>query len=134
MAQTTGITITGVSGRMGQMLVREVAGHAGTHLVGAVERAGHDWIGQDLGVAMGGTANGIIVTGDATAAMADADAVIDFTAPAATLAFAQAAAETSAPVVACVAIRPAPGLPLRAIWAMAANDSTRFSTSTRIPR
>jgi len=93
MTQTTGITITGVSGRMGQMLVQAVAAHEATHLAGAAERAGHDWIGQDLGLVMGGTASGIIVTDDAAQAMSGAQAVIDFTAPAATIAFAQAAAE-----------------------------------------
>lgn len=93
MAQTTGITITGVSGRMGQMLVREVAAREDTHLAGAVERAGHDWIGRDLGEAMGGAPSGVIVTDDAKAAIRAAHAVIDFTAPQATLGFAQAAAE-----------------------------------------
>lgn len=93
MTQTTGIAITGVSGRMGQMLVRQVAENTATHLAGAVERAGHDWVGRDLGVAMGGAANGVIVTDDAAKAMTDAQAVIDFTAPAATLAFAAAAAD-----------------------------------------
>lgn len=93
MAQTTGITITGVSGRMGQMLVREVAAREDTHLAGAVERAGHDWIGRDLGEAMGGAPSGVIVTDDAKAAILAAQAVIDFTAPQATLGFAQAAAE-----------------------------------------
>jgi 4-hydroxy-tetrahydrodipicolinate reductase len=93
MTQTTAITVTGVSGRMGQMLVREVAAHPQTRLVGAVERAGHEWIGQDLGLAMGGVANGVTVTDDPVVAMADAGAVIDFTAPAATLAVAAAAAE-----------------------------------------
>ncbi|KIN74757.1 4-hydroxy-tetrahydrodipicolinate reductase [Sulfitobacter guttiformis] len=93
MTQTAGITITGVSGRMGQMLVQQVAEHAQTLLVGAVERSGHDWVGQDLGVAMGGPANGVIVTDDAAQAMRDAQAVIDFTAPAATLGFAAMAAE-----------------------------------------
>jgi 4-hydroxy-tetrahydrodipicolinate reductase len=93
MADTTGIAITGVSGRMGQMLAREVAAHAQMHLCGALERSGHAWIGQDLGVALGGAPSGIIVTDDAARAMADAGAVIDFTAPAATLAFAAAAAD-----------------------------------------
>jgi 4-hydroxy-tetrahydrodipicolinate reductase len=93
MTQTTGIAITGVSGRMGQMLAREVTAHPGMHLAGGVERAGHDWIGQDLGAAMGGAPNGVIVTADAAKGFADAQAVIDFTAPAATLAFAVAAAE-----------------------------------------
>ncbi|MEH6832002.1 4-hydroxy-tetrahydrodipicolinate reductase [Sulfitobacter sp.] len=93
MTQTTGITITGVSGRMGQMLVQQVTSHEMTHLAGAVERSGHDWVGQDLGVAMGGTATGVVVTDDAAAAMKDAQAVIDFTAPVATIDFAKAAAE-----------------------------------------
>ena len=93
MAQTTGITITGVSGRMGQMLVREVAMRADTHLFGAVERSGHDWIGKDLGEAMGGASNGVMVTDDADAAIAGADAVIDFTAPQATLATGMSAEE-----------------------------------------
>lgn len=93
MTQTTGITITGVSGRMGQMLVGAVGAHAQTHLAGALERAGHAWIGQDLGLAMGGAANGIIVSDNADAAMVHAQAVIDFTAPAATLVFADAAAK-----------------------------------------
>ena len=93
MTQTTGITITGVSGRMGQMLVREVGLNAHMHLAGAVERAGHDWVGQDIGVAMVGVAVGVIVTDDAAVAMRDAQAVIDFTAPMATIGFAQAAAE-----------------------------------------
>ncbi len=92
MADTTGITVTGASGRMGQMLIGEVQANPATHLAGAVEREGHDWIGQDLGTAMGGAALGITVTDDAGAAIAAADAVIDFTAPTATIAFAALAA------------------------------------------
>jgi len=92
MTQTTGIAITGVSGRMGQMLVREVLAHDGMHMAGAVERAGHDWIGRDLGEAMGGAATGVIVTDNAAEGFAQAQAVIDFTAPMATIEFAAAAA------------------------------------------
>lgn len=93
MSDSTRIVITGVSGRMGQMLVQEVASNPQTQLVGAVERAGHDWIGRDLGVAMGGADSCVIVTSDAGAAFAKADAVIDFTAPEATIKFAAAAAQ-----------------------------------------
>ncbi|MEP1766989.1 MAG: 4-hydroxy-tetrahydrodipicolinate reductase [Sulfitobacter sp.] len=92
MTQTIGIAITGVSGRMGQMLVREVNAHEQMHMAGAVERAGHDWVGQDLGLAMGGAATGVMVTDDAEAGFAQAQAVIDFTAPRATIGFAAAAA------------------------------------------
>ncbi|MEO1076697.1 MAG: 4-hydroxy-tetrahydrodipicolinate reductase, partial [Bacteroidota bacterium] len=62
-------------------------------LVGVVERAGHDWIGQDVGEAMGGQALGVTVTDDPLEAFAQAQAVIDFTAPEATLEFAALAAQ-----------------------------------------
>ena len=93
MSDTPGIVITGASGRMGQMLIGQVSASDRVHLAGAVECAGHAWVGQDIGVAMGGTAVGVIVTDNAAEAMQDAQAVIDFTAPEATLAFAKIAAD-----------------------------------------
>ena len=62
-------------------------------LVGAVQRVGHSWIGQDVGVAMGGPELGVIVTSDASEAFSKAQAVIDFTTPAGTLEFATLAAQ-----------------------------------------
>ncbi|MCV2866681.1 4-hydroxy-tetrahydrodipicolinate reductase [Defluviimonas sp. WL0075] len=91
-----GIVITGASGRMGQMLVKLVAASDKARLVGAVERAGHPWIGQDIGTAMGGAALGVTVTDDALDAFAKAQAVIDFTAPAASVEFAALAAQARA--------------------------------------
>lgn len=88
-----GIVITGISGRMGQMLARTVAASGKARLVGAVERAGHDWVGKDLGLCMGGAENGVIVTDDALVAFSKAQAVIDFTAPSATVEFAALAAQ-----------------------------------------
>ena len=96
MAESVGVVVTGVSGRMGQMLVREIAKHERLHLAGALERTGHDWIGSDLGEAMGGTATGVVVSDDPLEAFARAQAVIDFTAPAATVAFAELAAQARA--------------------------------------
>ena len=96
MTETTGVAVTGVSGRMGQMLVREVAGHDKTTLVGAIEQPGHAWVGQDLGVAMGGAETGVIVTDDPLEAIVKAQAIIDFTAPAASLEFAALAAQARA--------------------------------------
>ena len=93
MSDTPGIVITGASGRMGQMLIGQVSASDRVHLAGAVERAGHAWVGQDIGVAMGGTAVGVIVTDNAAEAMQGAQAVIDFTAPEATIAFAKIAAD-----------------------------------------
>jgi 4-hydroxy-tetrahydrodipicolinate reductase len=78
---------------MGQMLIAQVVASEKMTLAGALERPGHPWLGQDVGQAMGAAALGISVTDDAAAAFASADAVIDFTAPAATVAFSAIAAE-----------------------------------------
>ena len=93
MADLPGIVITGASGRMGQMLIQTVTASEKARLVGCIERPGHAWIGRDVGEAMGGAALGVIVTDDPLAAFARAQAVIDFTAPAATVAFAALAAQ-----------------------------------------
>lgn len=96
MSETPGIVVNGASGRMGRMLVKLVSENPACRLVGALERPGHDWIGQDIGTAMGGAALGVAVTDDPLEAMAKAQAVIDFTAPAATVPLAEIAAQARA--------------------------------------
>lgn len=96
MSHIPGIVITGASGRMGQMLIKTVLDSDKVNLVGAVERTGHQWIGRDVGEAMGGQPVGVIATDDALEAFSKAQAVIDFTAPAATLEFAALAAQARA--------------------------------------
>lgn len=96
MTETPGIVITGASGRMGQMLINSVVASDKCRLVGALERPGHDWVGQDAGVAMGGAPIGVAVTDDPVEVFAKAQAVLDFTAPAATVAFAELAAQARA--------------------------------------
>jgi len=91
-----GIAVTGASGRMGRMLIAQILQSDRMKLAAAIEREGHDWIGKDVGEAMGGAALGVTVTDDARAGIAAADVVIDFTAPAATIAFAKIAAESGA--------------------------------------
>ncbi|MDN5787059.1 4-hydroxy-tetrahydrodipicolinate reductase [Pseudorhodobacter sp.] len=93
MADLPGIIVTGASGRMGQMLIRTLSMSDRARLVGCVERNGHDWIGRDVGEAMGGARLGVIVTDDAQGAFATGQAVVDFTAPAATMEFAALAAK-----------------------------------------
>lgn len=92
LADKPGIVITGVSGRMGRMLAGMVVESDAMHLAGALERAGHDWVGRDLGTLTGAAASGVIVGDDAERAMAGAQAVVDFTLPAASVAFAECAA------------------------------------------
>ena len=81
---------------MGQMLVGAIIAHSDVRLSGVVERKGHDWVGKDIGLAMGGAEAGVVVTDDALEAIAAADAVIDFTSPDATVAFAELTAQTRA--------------------------------------
>lgn len=96
MTNTTAITITGASGRMGQMLIKTVLASDKATLVGVVERAGHEWVGLDIGTAMGMTAVGVIVTDDPLEPFSKSQAILDFTAPAATVEFAALAAQARA--------------------------------------
>ena len=91
-----GIVVTGASGRMGRMLVETVRGDPRVRLAGAVVREGHDWIGRDLGEAMGGAAIGVTVTADPVEAIAGAQGILDFTSPEASLGFAELAAQARA--------------------------------------
>ncbi|MCX7888830.1 MAG: 4-hydroxy-tetrahydrodipicolinate reductase [Rhodobacteraceae bacterium] len=91
-----GIVIAGASGRMGRTLAALMPATGRLRLHAAVERPGHDWIGSDLGVAMGGPPIGVIVTDDPVEAMARAQGIIDFTAPDATADFAALAAQARA--------------------------------------
>lgn len=86
------IAVMGASGRMGQMLVRIIDDSDQATLVAAVERAGHDWIGGDLGQKMGGPPRGIPITDQIDEALAVSDVIIDFTTPAVTVALAAKAA------------------------------------------
>ncbi|QDC07756.1 4-hydroxy-tetrahydrodipicolinate reductase [Oceanicola sp. D3] len=96
MMDVPGIVVMGASGRMGRMLVQSVQESPVMRLAGALEREGHEWIGRDVGEAMGGAALGVQVTADPLEAMAKAQAVIDFTAPAATVEMAALAAQARA--------------------------------------
>jgi 4-hydroxy-tetrahydrodipicolinate reductase len=96
MTDLPGIVITGASGRMGQMLVKGITAHDKARLVGCVERSEHAWVGRDVGECMGGAPLGVIVTDDPLEAFSRAQAVIDFTAPSATVEFAALAAQARA--------------------------------------
>ena len=99
MTQQPAIAILGASGRMGQMLAQTVLVSDKAKLVAAADRVGSDWIGQDLGIMSGGMSNGIIVSDDVKAVFQQADVVIDFTLPHATVQHAKIAAETGAALV-----------------------------------
>ncbi|MEM7545651.1 MAG: 4-hydroxy-tetrahydrodipicolinate reductase [Pseudomonadota bacterium] len=90
------VAVLGASGRMGQMLIGAVDDNPATRLVGVTERAGHDWVGHDLGTAMGSAARDVVVSDDPLEVFVKAEAVIDFTSPAASVAHAELAAQARA--------------------------------------
>jgi len=87
------LIVVGAAGRMGQALIRTIAEIDGVHLAGAIERPGSDALGRDAGEMAGLGSNGVIITDDALPVFARAEGVLDFTAPAATLEFADLAAQ-----------------------------------------
>jgi 4-hydroxy-tetrahydrodipicolinate reductase len=93
------IAIVGAAGRMGQMLIRQIAQTDGCMLVGASEAAGSKAIGRDAGEVAGLEAAGVKITADSAAAIGAAEVVIDFTVPAATVAHAGTAADKGVSMV-----------------------------------
>jgi 4-hydroxy-tetrahydrodipicolinate reductase len=87
------LCITGAAGRMGQALIRSVLATSGVTVAGALERPGSALLGQDAASLCGLPAIGIAVTDDAARALSGVDGILDFTAPAASVAFARTAAE-----------------------------------------
>jgi 4-hydroxy-tetrahydrodipicolinate reductase len=87
------LVIAGAGGRMGRTLLRAVHEVPGFALAGAVDREGAAEIGADTGTLAGLSPSGVKVTADALPLVAQADAIIDFTTPASTVALAALAAQ-----------------------------------------
>jgi 4-hydroxy-tetrahydrodipicolinate reductase len=87
------IAVLGAAGRMGQALTRTIAATQGCVVAGGLEAKGSPAVGQDVGEVAGLAPLGLTITDDPLALFASVDAVLDFTAPAATVAFAGLAAQ-----------------------------------------
>jgi len=87
------IIVAGAGGRMGRTLVKAIADSKSFMLAGALEDARSPLIGRDAGALAGLGENGIKLATDAGPLLAKADAIVDFTVPAATVAFAAQAAK-----------------------------------------
>ena len=87
------LVVVGAAGRMGRILIRAVAETEGCRLVGAIERSGSEALEHDAGLLAGIGLLDVNVTDDPLPVFAEADGVLDFTAPAATTAFAALAAQ-----------------------------------------
>ena len=85
------LVILGVAGRMGRELVK-AAVSLGCTVIGGTEPVGSPHQGADIGTLAGLPASGVKVTGELLELLPDADAIIDFTRPAATVAAAGLAA------------------------------------------
>ncbi len=83
------LVVAGAGGRMGRTLIRALAEVEGVTLGGAFEAEGSAVIGSDSGELAGLGNNGIAVTVNPEALLANADGLIDFTIPAATLALSE---------------------------------------------
>ncbi len=84
MSKPLKLVVAGAGGRMGRMLMKCAAAHPDVELVGAVDREGSACIGE--------LAHGTTIGDDICAATEDADGLLDFTAPDATLLHAQGCA------------------------------------------
>jgi len=83
------LIVAGAGGRMGRTLIHAIAAGKGVALAAAVEAAGSAAIGRDAGELAGLGRNGVQIASDAEAVLASADGLLDFTIPAATVAFAE---------------------------------------------
>ena len=93
------IGVVGCAGRMGQMLVREIAATPGCTLAGGTERVGSPALGKDIGTLAGIEPLGVVAIDDAATLFAEADAVIDFTSPDASVRHAALAAQSETVLV-----------------------------------
>jgi 4-hydroxy-tetrahydrodipicolinate reductase len=87
------VVVAGAGGRMGRALTRVVLAEPTMRLAGALDRPDTDMQGQDAGVLAGAGEIGVAVSADPLPALANADVLLDFTAPEATLRYADLAAQ-----------------------------------------
>jgi 4-hydroxy-tetrahydrodipicolinate reductase len=93
------IGISGCAGRMGRMLVAEVAATPGCRLAGGVDAPSSRDLGKDIGELAGIGAVGLAAGSDVAALLAASDVVIEFSVPEATLVHVALAAQAKKPLV-----------------------------------
>src|SRR6202166_2988255 len=87
------LIVAGAGGRMGRALTRVISETSGAVITGALEAPGSELLGLDAGVLAGLPANGVLLSADLWSLSANADAILDFTVPGATIANVAIAAE-----------------------------------------
>lgn len=91
------LLVAGAAGRMGRAVIREALSTPGVTIAGGFERKGAEALGRDLGPLAGLDSLGVVVEEGPHSSIRRADALIDFTAPAASLENARLAAEHGVP-------------------------------------
>jgi len=86
------LIVAGAGGRMGRTLIHAIAATKGVALAAAVDAPGSAVIGRDAGELAGLGKNGVEVAIELEPLLAGADGLLDFTIPAATVAFTELAA------------------------------------------
>ncbi|TBE09124.1 4-hydroxy-tetrahydrodipicolinate reductase [Rhizobium ruizarguesonis] len=81
------LVVVGAAGRMGQTLIRLIHSIEGVTLHAAIERTGSPFVGKDAGEIAGLGPTGVVIGDDPLNAFLDAEGVLDFTSPAATVEF-----------------------------------------------
>ena len=87
------LAIMGASGRMGLELIRAVYEINGCEVAGGTEAPGAEAVGKDLGELAGIGLLGVAVTDQPLELFANIDGILDFTIPAASIAFVELAAQ-----------------------------------------
>src|SRR5271170_1601297 len=89
------LIVAGAGGRMGRALTRVISETSGAVLAGALEAPGSELLGKDAGTWAGLHANGVLLSADLWTMSANADGILDFTVPGATIANVAIAAQRS---------------------------------------
>jgi 4-hydroxy-tetrahydrodipicolinate reductase len=87
------LVVMGAAGRMGRMLIRTIGEMPGVAVAAALERPGSDALGKDAGTLAGIAALGVPISHDPLQAVVNADGILDFTAPQASVELAALAAQ-----------------------------------------
>jgi 4-hydroxy-tetrahydrodipicolinate reductase len=80
------LIVAGAGGRMGRALMRAIAETPGAVVTGALEAPGSELLGKDAGTLAGLPETGIMLSADLWSLAKDADGILDFTVPGATIA------------------------------------------------
>lgn len=80
------LIVAGAGGRMGRSLIRAISESTGAVVTGALEAPGSELLGKDAGTLAGLPENGVKLSADLWTLSKDADGILDFTVPGATIA------------------------------------------------